>query len=467
MLCAVCALPAVSAHAQAIDTVLLAEQSFTELPFVYSTYASLLDREGRAFLYTAGAEYGLHIYDISNLAAPAEVLVLAPAAFNGLKPTNLFQQDSLLYVSLGGFQGIPQNAGLAVVDVGDPANAFVVGQWESAAFPSGSAIVRVRNGLAYLGAMDHGLIVLDVVDPEAITFVSAYLPDPNWPGLVSYPPNARGMAFKGDTLLLAYDAGALRAIDVSDPSQPVEVGHYVNPQQPANTADAYNNVYVVGDRCYVTTDFCGFEVVDITDVAAMSQVAWVNPWNCNGLSWFGSDGHTNELITAAGDSLLFISGGNSEVLVYDITDPAMPRSVGGYIHPGDSTVAWGVDVRNDLVVLSCIDNSLVLFPPQPYYADRGGFQLFTWIADHTTDIRTGVDNQAPTVWPNPSNGLVRIRCSGPAQVTVWSVPGAACWRGTIAGPESTIDLSGLAPGTYSLHVVTSQWSGVSRLVLTP
>ena len=155
-------------------------------------------------------------------------------------------------------------------------------------------------------------------EPTDIGFVSSFLPDTLWPGIVAYPPNARGMALKGDTLFLCFDAGCVRAIDVSDKSAPVEIGHYVNPQQPINTAVAYNNAVIVGDLLYVATDFCGFEVVDIGDPANMEQVAWVNPWNCNGLSWFGSDGHANELITAMNDSLLFISGGDSEVLVLSL-----------------------------------------------------------------------------------------------------------------------------------------------------
>ncbi len=450
---------------QVIDTVLLAEQSFTELPFVYSTFASLLDREDRPYLYTAGVEYGARIYDISDPAAPVEELALWPASFAGLKPTNLCQVGDLLYVSLGGFQGVTQSAGLAVLDVSDPTNATVLGQWDSAAFSSGASIVRVRNGLAYLGAMDKGLVILDVNDPAAIAFLSAFVPDPAWPGLVSYPPNARGIDFKGDTVLLGYDAGALRAIDVSVPAQPVEVAHYLNPLQPAATADAYNNVRVVGDLCFVATDFCGFEVVDITDVSAMQQLAWVDPWNCNGGSWFGSDGHTNELITAAGDSLLFLSGADSEVLVYDISSPAQPTLVGGFIHPNDSAVAWGVDVRDSLVAVSYIDNSLVLFPPQPYYANKGGFQLLSWAMDLVTGSGAIGEAHLSAPWPNPTDGPLHVMGPVGAGIVVRDLLGVVHRRGRMGLAVEEIDLTGLGAGLYVVELLTARGGAAFRVVL--
>ena len=449
-----CPIPALLC-AQPIDTVLLEEQSFTHLPFLYSVYSSLIDRTDDHYLYTAGLEYGFCTFDISDPTAPDQILCLYPPVFNGLKPTNLFQENDLLFISLGGFHGTTQRAGLAIYNVNDPENAVMLDQWDSSAFNTGSAIVRVQDGYAYLGAMESGVVVLDVSEPDDISFVSAFQPDTVWPGIVSYPPNARGMALKGDTLFLAYDAGGIRAIDVSDKSAPFEIGHYVNPQQPANTADAYNNLRLVGDLCYVASDFCGFEVVDISDPANMQQIAWVNPWDCNGLSWFGSDGHTNELITAMHDSLLFISGGDSEVLIYDITAPASPQLVGGIIQPNDSAVVWGLDVKDSLVVLNYINNSAVIFPPQPYYANDGGYQMLTWRTDPSMSIHCcAARADRPSVSPNPTNGPVRIRRieAGPGELTVLDPMGRVRMKQRVHAQEVPLDLSPLGRGCYMVTV---------------
>ena len=416
--------------AQSIDTVLLTGHAFVHHPFVYSTFASLIDRNGLPYVYTANIEYGLRVFDITDMNAPVDVLDFWPSDFADLKPTNLFQENDLLYVSLGGFQGSTQNSGLAILDVSDPTNAVILDQWDSAAYTIGSAIVRVENGIAYLGAMEEGLVALDVSDPGAISYLGHYQPDPQWPGIVSYPPNARGMALRDDTLYLAYDAGCLRAIDISDPANMTEIGHYYNPLQPPNTAIAYNNIVLVGDHAIIATDFCGFEVVNIGNATNMQQVAWVNPWNCNGFSWFGSDGHTNELVTAMGDSLLFISGGDSEVLIYDIAALAQPVLVGGVIQPNDSAVVWGVDVKDSLVVLSYIDNSLVIFPPQPYYANDGGMQVLTWEADMSTAIGKTVEaGFTLRVVPNPSSSSTTLSLigagHGEAVITVYNSRGSA------------------------------------------
>lgn len=464
-----CSLPVVL-DGQAIDTVLLSEESFTHHPFVYSTFASLIDRNDAPYLYTANVEYGLRIYDINDPASPQEVVAQWPPVFGGLKPTNLFQDGYLLFVALGGFQGATQSAGLAILDVADPEGPVILDRWDSAAFNTGCSVVRVQDGYAYLGAMESGLVILDVSEPTDISFVSSFLPDSTWPGIVDYPPNARGIAMKGDTLFLGFDAGCVRAIDVSDRSAPVEIGHYVNPQQPINTAVAYNNARIVGDLLYVATDFCGFEVVDISDPANMLQVAWVNPWNCNGLSWFGSDGHTNELITAMNDSLLFLSGADSEVLVYDITAPTQPQLVGGFIHPNDSSVVWGLDVHDDLVSVNYIDNSLVIFPPQPYYADDGGFQLFSWHADLSTRMdaiatRTGVFR----LWPNPASDhiIIEIGDQEPGTIIVLDPLGRVVQRTRTNGGKTTLDVSSLAPSTYAVTLERGDGLRVARSFVHP
>ncbi|MEO8067808.1 MAG: hypothetical protein ABI599_08970 [Flavobacteriales bacterium] len=448
--------------AQSIDTVLIAEQAFVHHPFVYSTFASLIDRNDRPYLYTANIEYGLRVFDITDITAPADILDLWPPAFGGLKPTNLLQENDLLYVSLGGFQGSTQNAGLAILDVSDPANAILLDQWDSTAFTTGSAIVRVQNGIAYLGAMEEGIVALDVSDPSDIGYIGHYQPDPQWPGIVAYPPNARGMALRDDTLYLAYDAGCLRAIDISDPTAMIEIGHYYNPAQPPNTAVAYNNVVLVGDHAIVATDFCGFEVVDISNAASMQQEAWINPWNCNGLSWFGSDGHANELVTAMGDSLLFLGGADTELMVYDISTPTQPVLVGGLITPNDSAVAWGVDVHDSLVVLSYIDNSLVILPPQPFYADEGGIRMLTWGADLSTIIDevalppftiTALGNEVTLSAPSAINEITLF--NGVGQLI------GASRQGSQSGESRTFQVP--CSGVYVVQAITADGSFAARI----
>ena len=109
---------------------------------------------------------------------------LVPSVFAGLKPTNVWQESNTLYVSLGGYAGlIPQRAGLAVVDVSDPANMSLTAQWDSIAWNQGSAKVIKHGNTVFLGAMERGVIAIDVSDPADPQWLSTFLPDPDFPDI--------------------------------------------------------------------------------------------------------------------------------------------------------------------------------------------------------------------------------------------------------------------------------------------
>lgn len=465
-------------HAQQIDTVQLNETGRYQFPYwifpdssSYFTLSSRIDRLDRPYLYMACVEQGLVTLDITDPSAPIPVDTLWPADLGGLKVTNLEQVDDLLYVCLGGFEGAGETAGLAIVDVTDPSEPLILDIWSDAAFPNGTAIVKIDGNTAYLGAMEDGVIALDVGDPADIQFLSSYQPDPTWPGIASYAPNGRGMAIVDDVLFLAYDAGGLRALDIGDPAAISQIGQYVNPNIPLLTPPAYNNLVVINGLAYCTVDFCGLEVIDVSDPVSMTQVNWLNPWNCIGFSWFGSDGHTNEVINTMGDSLLFISGGDSEILVYDITAPDDPVLKGGHILANDSAAAWGVDVHGDLVVGNFVNNHNL--PAQPYYSKYGGVVLFDWQVELSTGIAGGASQvKYPylNAWPNPSSGLMDVSYwlyhATPARLRLMDVHGRVLQEQQLPAEPGRIvlDLSATAPGLYTI-MLSTRFEHLSRLVV--
>lgn len=464
----------IAGHAQTIDTVLLTEVGRFQFPYwifpdssSYFTLSSRIDRLDRPYLYMACVEQGLVTLDISDAASPVPVDTLWPADLGGLKVTNLEQVDDLLYVCLGGFEGSGQTAGLATVDVSDPTNPVVLDIWSDPAFANGTAIVKLDGGEAYLGAMEDGLIVLDVSDPADIQFISSFQPDPTWPGIAGYAPNGRGMAIAGDVLFLSYDAGGLRTLDITDPSSIAQIGQYVNPNIPVLTPPAYNNIVVIGNLAYCTIDFCGLEVIDVSDPASMTQYNWLNPWNCIGLSWFGSDGHTNEVVATMGDSLLFVSGADSEVLIYDITAPGVPLLTGGHILPNDSAAAWGVDVHGSTIVGSFVNNHNL--PAQPYNSKYGGVVLFDWAAEFTTGmVMQGDAREHFMISPNPTPGTVLLKELLPnASLRVLDALGRMLME--LQAPQATmlLDLEGNAPGLYTISENTSSGTRSVRVLLLP
>lgn len=460
-------------EAQVIDTVMLSELGRYQHPYVIfpdsfsaTTFSSRIDRLERPYLYMACGDSGLMVLDISAPSTPVVELRLRPSAFEGLFVSNVEQSGALLYLALGDFQGADEGTGMAIVDVSDPQLPVVLDTWNgSSTWINGCAIVRVNDGVAFLGAMEDGIIALDVSDPSDIQFIASYQPDPAWPGIASYPPNARGLAIVDDVLYLAYDAGGLRAIDISDPADMAQIGQYLNPDHPVLTNPAYNNILVIGDRAYCTIDYCGLEVVDISDPANMTQTAWLNPWNCIGLSWFGSDGHANEVISASGDSLLYVSGADSELMVYDITEGDAPELKGGIIQPNDTAATWGVDVFGDRVVGNFINTHGLPF--QPYDSKYGGVVIYESLVEFVTGLPGAGEAPPPHLhaWPNPTKDIMEITTSlehhGPAVLRIMDVHGRLVHEIALTGEAWThqrarIDLSDQAPGPYYVTVTSAR-----------
>lgn len=460
-----------------IDTVSLLEVGRYQHPYVIgsissSTYSCRIDRLNRPYVYMACWNLGLVTLDITDPSQPVPVDTLTQAELGGLNAMNVEQRGTTLYLPLGGFNDDNQGTGFATVDASDPQNLNVLDRWDGGEdFTTGAAIVVLDEDVAYLGGMEEGIASFDISDPASIEPLGTFLPDVTWPGLVAYPPNARGMAVKDDVLYLCFDAGALRAIDVSDPSSMSQLGQYLNPQQPALTPCAYNNVVIKGHHAFITTDFCGFEVVDISDPTDMQQVNWTNPWNCLGGSWFGSDGHTNEAVLAMNDSLLFLSGGDSELLIYDVTEPAIPQLVGGHILPNDTAAAWGVDVHGGLAASCLLNNSFIFFPPQPYYSYFGGLLLFEWAPEFTTGL-AGVagHGDALRIWPNPADDEVFLEVDearkGPLRVVITDMRGRMMDERMVQayGPSVRLSMADLVPGAYVVRIAGTDYAWATVLL---
>lgn len=433
------------------DTVSLSHISdyYFENILPYSAFTSCFNQAGEPYIYAACRDLGLVTFDITDIHNPQPIDTVALFAFNNLKPTNLSQHGNYLYVSIGGFDGFAQNAGLAILDITEPTHPVMQDLWDSTAFNQGAAIAITDGEYAYLGGMEEGVIILDVTEKTHIKFVASILPDPNFPevpGLFSVP-NARGLTFYGeDKLLVANDAGGLRVIDISDKTAPVEIEKYVNTSIEAVAQSAYNNIVVVDHYAYITVDMCGLEVVDL-NTNPIENVLWFNPWDCDSTNWVGRPGHTNG-IKSVGDSLLFVSGGDSELLIFDITEKTNPRLVGSYAHVLDSIATWSLDVQYPYVSLALINNEIFGIP---FYSNVGGISLLEWDA-----IRVGVNDLSNKsevqLYPNPvTNTLHVIAKQGLINYQIFDISGANILHGTTT--NNNIDCSLLSPGLYTLHLI--------------
>lgn len=368
----VCVLLSLSAKSQSCSTLSLQYQSSVNGTCSQMFMTMQQDQMGRPYLYAAAKEGGLQIYDISTLSNPSLVSGVFISSFQGLHVMNVSQDSVWLYLALGNHFGTAKQwSGMAIVDVSDPILPVVSDLWiDSTMNVSGSGIVLAKNNFAYVGAMGNGLVILDVSDKNNIVFASRLMPDITYPQATLIDTakyNVRGLFVQEDLLFMCYDRGGFRIVSVADKLNPLELGKYSNPMlNGIFMPRAYNNVIVNNHLAYVTIDYCGLEILDISDSLNISLVSWWNPWNCPGTNpvaqWNTSDGHTNELALDSDCDVLFISTGKSDMYVVDVSNPLLPDSCGFYGGVSNNLGTWGISSAFNKVFLSYICTFGIPFP---------------------------------------------------------------------------------------------------------
>ncbi|MBU1473154.1 MAG: T9SS type A sorting domain-containing protein [Bacteroidetes bacterium] len=171
--------------------------------------------------------------------------------------------------------------------------------------PDGSVMdVVVSNNRAYVAAGGAGLRVMDISEPT----------NPKEIGFINTPGYAEGVAVAGQYAYMADGGAGVRVIDISDPTHPREVGFvYV-------LGYAFN-VVVVGNYAFVAAAGAGLRVVDISDLIHPVEVGGCDtPGYAYGLTVVGN--------TA------YVADGWEGLRVIDVSNPRRPREVGFYDTPG-------------------------------------------------------------------------------------------------------------------------------------
>lgn len=385
---------------QGLDTVVLSVKSEINFAGLGLPQKVLQDQLGRPYCYVAAKEGGLRIYGIDEISSPVFKKVIPVTNLEGHEVMNACQVGDYLYLALGNFFNGDNKPGMAIIDIHDPENAFATDVWSWDVPGKGCAFVTVSGNYAFLGAMTQGLLILNTAQKDSITFVSQYIPDIHFP--VQNPnaiqmPNARGMAVRDDEVFLCYDAGGLRVIDISDIEQPVEKGRYINPLA-LGKQQAYNNIALNNDTAYVAADYCGLEILHISDPEDISGISWWNPWDCQSQAnaWVNSPGHANQLDFDPAHHLVFLSTGRSELNITDVSDPAAPRQIGTYGTPSDNYLTWGATQAGERIYLAYIN------PLFPIFGIWSGVKILEW--EKTTGIREPAPVITLKAFPNPFHG---------------------------------------------------------------
>ena len=217
-------------------------------------------------LYAATESQGLLVFDVSQPEVPELLAQYRVAAEEG-SPENFFNIHNILLSPDGRYlyainQSFPETE-LQIIDVSDPANPRVAGRFsipDSGGLRSVHDInVTERDGrlVAFLNYLGAGLWVLDVTDPGSITVLSNI----SWEGLFSHSGWAFALA---DQLYYAHTSEGydkhLTVLDVTDLANPRIVSRFAT-----RPGISIHNVEVADGIAYIAYHLDGLRVVDLRE----------------------------------------------------------------------------------------------------------------------------------------------------------------------------------------------------------
>ena len=132
----------------------------------------------------------------------------------------------------GNYAYVGDGPRLVILDVSNPTLPVVVGQ--TGVLPGLVEGVALAGNYAYVADAGSGLRIIDVSNQS----------DPSEVGFYDTSGSALGVALAGNFAYVADYTGGLRIIDVSDPAAPSEVGFYDTPGEAWGVALVGNYAYV-------------------------------------------------------------------------------------------------------------------------------------------------------------------------------------------------------------------------------
>ncbi|RSD27855.1 LVIVD repeat-containing protein [Mesobacillus subterraneus] len=221
----------------------------------------LLNSSPYADYYTGGKEKDFQIIDVSNPAEPQKlwdfdprILPEVPANFNGYhwnapdgKQRPVFNH-SVITDNNGQYAYVSMwDLGTVIFDIRDPENPVFVGRTEYSVNQKGSAhsaalakggniLIETREvsnpvGTGYESAYGYTRI-FDISDKSNPKLLSNFVTDltldipPTSAGRTTFAKTVHDPKVQGNTLYLSYYSGGVLSVDITDPSNPVEIGRY-------------------------------------------------------------------------------------------------------------------------------------------------------------------------------------------------------------------------------------------------
>ncbi len=260
--------------------------------------------------YLASADYGLRIYDVSTPSIPTLVssytdvdavrniylvdnyaylsafgdgLVildisdpLNPSFVGSIDPGWYLSQSAYDVVVVGNTAYMADAEGLFIIDVSDPTNPLEIGSLET---DWSCMAVDVVQSYAYLANDHDGMLVVDIstdpANPELVADI----------GTIGY---AKDLDVEGNYAYVAAYVEGLTVVDITNPYDPHRVGWFNNP-----ASEWALGVTVVDNIAYMVS--CGVYALDVSNPSQPTQVGHIETtWAADDVCVAGNYAYTAE-----------------------------------------------------------------------------------------------------------------------------------------------------------------------------
>ncbi|WP_265108799.1 LVIVD repeat-containing protein [Halosolutus halophilus] len=352
---------------------------------------------------------GLAIVDLRNPGRP-ELLVDTEVPGTGVNDVKV-DGDLLAISSQAGDQD--EDIGTHFYDVSDPTDPEFLGTWVE--LPAGVHNHYLDGDVAYICREfpfdDSALKIVDASDPTDPTLLSEWRVENDHPELDQPTNFLHDVYVQDDLAYLAYWDAGTRILDVSDPTDPVEVSamgeapdadedvdfpsaewvqraflppgnsHYVQPTPNGDYvlqgAETFPKDAGVEDPD--NDDYGGIKVFDVTDFDDPEMVTRIDPPDVDAFrTSHNFDVTANRLYTS------WYAGG---VKVFDFTDPSNPEELASYRPEGSSF--WTAVRGRGFTIASDIGGGIVFL-----HDDRGAMRAPGFDGDSVPGRGPGPDGHA-------------------------------------------------------------------------
>jgi len=271
------------------------------------------------------------------------------------------------------------------------------------------------------------LRIINVSDPSN-PYEVGYCDTPDW---------AWGVVISGSYAYVADCESGLRIINISDPSNPYEVGY-------CDTPGYANGVVVVDSLAYVADQIGGLRIVNVADPSNPYEVGcyYTSGWPEN---------------VALLDTYAFIAAWHGGLRMIDISDPSNPYEVGYYDTPDNA-----VDVN--------------VIGANIYVADAwAGLQIYENLLYGINEAETMISNPGMLFFQNPIRGnhiefWLQITQIGTPVFSFYNTLGQRIKKFSLSQVSSTkrlirIPTKGLPSGVYFLKFETEDYTETKKLIL--